>query len=225
MVPITIQKEGEWTDPLSIKVKEAFEKAESGQTKLSETILRMEGMSGRKYRSFINNLVETVDDARYLEIGSWKGSTACSAMFGNKVKAVCIDNWSEFLMGSHAKEDFHKNVNSILTENIDFTFHEQDSETIDFSNIGKYNVYFYDGWHSKEAQYNALVKALPAVDDTFVFIVDDYNREHVREGTEDAIRDTGVEVLSKITVLGNLGVDCQNSDWHEGYFIAVLRKT
>ena len=41
----------------------------------------MEGLSGRKYRSLINNLIQKIKDPRYLEIGTWLGSTACSAAF------------------------------------------------------------------------------------------------------------------------------------------------
>ena len=56
----------------------------------------MEGLSGRRYRAFINNLIGALPGPRYLEIGTWARSTLCSAIFGNKVEAVAIDNWSLF---------------------------------------------------------------------------------------------------------------------------------
>ena len=34
-------------------------------------IYSIDGMSGKKYRFFINNLVRTVANPRYLEVGSW----------------------------------------------------------------------------------------------------------------------------------------------------------
>ena len=37
-------------------------------------------MTGIKTRHFYNNILNT-DDARYLEIGAWKGSSICSAMY------------------------------------------------------------------------------------------------------------------------------------------------
>jgi len=55
----------------------------------------MEGMSSTKTRHFYNNLLQ-MTDARYLEIGTYKGSSVCSAMFNNRAKVICIDNWSEF---------------------------------------------------------------------------------------------------------------------------------
>lgn len=65
----------------------AFENAENKISKITEEIIKMEGMSGTKTRHFYNNLLNT-EDARYLEIGSWKGSSVCSAMCGNKAKVV-----------------------------------------------------------------------------------------------------------------------------------------
>src|SRR5437868_2345370 len=59
-------------------------------------IYAVEGMSGLKYRYFINRLVGSVPDARYLEIGSWAGSTLCAAIHGNTVTAVAVDDWSQF---------------------------------------------------------------------------------------------------------------------------------
>jgi hypothetical protein len=65
-------------------------------TSLPEWIAKMSGMSGKKYRYFINTLVAALGNARYLEIGTWTGSTACSAMSGNRLTALCVDNWSLF---------------------------------------------------------------------------------------------------------------------------------
>src|ERR1051326_5428948 len=78
------------------KVQNAFDRALADEGKVSADVLGIRGMSGKKYRRFINNLIETMPDARYLEIGVWQGSTLCSAIFENEVTATCIDNWSEF---------------------------------------------------------------------------------------------------------------------------------
>ena len=73
----------------------AFKNAENEISKVTPELLNMEGMTGKKTRHFYNNLMNK-EDSRYLEIGTWKGSSVCSAMCGNKAKVVCIDNWSEF---------------------------------------------------------------------------------------------------------------------------------
>ena len=78
------------------QVELAFNRALAGDGKLAHDILSMAGMSGRKYRLFINNLIQTLVNARYLEVGVWAGSTLCSAIYQNRVRATAIDNWSQF---------------------------------------------------------------------------------------------------------------------------------
>src|SRR5450759_5426501 len=74
-------------------------------------ILAIDGMSGKKYRRLINEIVSSMPNPRYLEIGSWAGSTACAAMFGNKAKITCVDDWSQF---GGPKEEFLENARSAL---------------------------------------------------------------------------------------------------------------
>src|SRR3954467_15320791 len=80
--------------------------AEKGLTRESG-IYAVNGFSGLKYRFFINRLIGGLSDARYLEVGSWMGSTLCAAIHGNRVRATAIDNWSQF---GGPKEVFLKNV-------------------------------------------------------------------------------------------------------------------
>ena len=53
-------------------VQKAVADAESHISKCSSDILAIDGMSGPCTRHFYNNLVN-MEDARYLEIGTWKG--------------------------------------------------------------------------------------------------------------------------------------------------------
>ena len=92
-------------------IENAFDKAEKGESKITDYILYMEGMTGKKTRHFYNNLLNR-DDSRYLEIGTWKGSSVCSAMCGNKAKVLCIDNWSEFYWIGNPKQEFLINFNA-----------------------------------------------------------------------------------------------------------------
>ena len=90
-------------DSYSKNLKISLFKSIAIETKLPDEIKFMSGMSGRKYRYLINNLISLIDNPRYLEIGCWAGSTACSALYGNKAKAVCIDNWLKFETEDHVK--------------------------------------------------------------------------------------------------------------------------
>jgi hypothetical protein len=225
MDKLEVFMDGDWTTPESKKLKDAYDKAVAGQHKLSDFVRWIPGMSGYNYRYLINNLMETVDDARYLEIGSWKGSTACSAMYGNTCKVVCVDNWAEFFRGSHAKADFHTNTEAVVTDAVDFHFIEDDFRKLDHSTLGKFNVYLFDGPHEEQDQYDGLALMLDVLDDTFTFIVDDWNDvDRVQAGTKRALAEFNLEVVAKIEILYNSPVDCENSPWHNGYFIAVVKK-
>ena len=202
-------------------IKNAFDNAEKEISKVSYEILTMEGMTGKKTRHFYNNLLN-IEDARYLEIGVWKGSSICSAIYKNKIKAVCIDNWNEF---SGPKDEFIKNINKYRGIN-DVTFIEQDCFTVDVSKLPKFNIYMYDGCHLKESHYKALVHYYNCLDDIFIYIVDDWNWKDVRDGTFDAIKDLNLKLLYSIdnrTTNDDTHPTYQHM-WHNGIYIAILQK-
>jgi Methyltransferase domain len=189
-------------------------------------IYAIQGMSGKKYRFFINRLIGTLPDARYLEVGSWAGSTLCSAIHGNRVRAVAIDNWSEF---GGPKDVFLAHLRLFKRPGADVTFIEADFRNVDYRTLGPFNVYLFDGPHEEKDQYDGLSLALPALDNRFVFIVDDWNWDRVRRGTFAAIEACGLTMAFSAEI--RTTVDNTHpqqafgqSDWHNGYFIAVLDK-
>lgn len=192
-----------------------------------QSVLDIDGMSGSYYRLLINTIIKSILTPRYLEIGSWKGSTACAAMSNNKCKVVCIDNWSLF---DGPKEDFISNTNNHLSSDIQFTFLEKDFRTVDYNQLGKFNVYLFDGPHSKQDHYDGVVIPQSALDDTYILVVDDWNWLDVRTGTMEALNGLGSTVLESITIKttqnNNHAPDPyrQHSRWHNGYFIAIVSK-
>lgn len=210
-------------------IYESLKKSLNDEHKIPEWIISLNGMSGKRYRYFINNLIESIDDARYLEIGSWKGSTAAAAIFSNSVHSVCIDNWSQF---GNVREEFLNNIEKCCSEIITNQVYECDFRNVDYNNIGKFNVYFFDGPHEIMDQYDGISLALPALDDEFILIVDDWNDPRPREGTENAIKELGISVLYSVEIRTSNGVDVvypyphvlENSDWHNGYYIAFCKK-
>lgn len=208
-------------------VETSMQRAENGQSKLTPEILSLKGMSGTYTRHFYNNLC-SIPDIRYLEIGTWAGSTLASAMYGNEATCVAIDNWSEF---GGPRNEFMKVFNTYKGKN-NASFHESNCwspELIRSLEPMKFNVYMYDGDHSEQAQYDALVKYLPCMDDTFIFVVDDWNRAEVRKGTERAIRDTKVRVLwqNRIRMTwdeSHTPMDLAARTWWNGVGIFVLQK-
>jgi hypothetical protein len=223
---------GDWDHPLAAKMQDAWFAAIAMDFKIPDSIRYMDGMSGKKYRYLINNLVGSIEDARYLEVGSWKGSTAASAIYGNKCKALCVDNWSDFLWGApkeSVRGEFEANVRGAAGSTADFNFIDIDFRKLDYNTIGKFNVYMFDGPHSEQDQYDGVVIAQPALDDTYILIVDDYNGHDVRNGTDRAIKDLNLNVIASIDIMTRSDnehpvISHQHSDWHNGYLVALVSK-
>jgi hypothetical protein len=223
---ISIKIVGDFSSPLADKLQKATMSALELDHKLPDSVRLMSGMSGKKYRYLINNLISFITDARYLEVGSWKGSTACAAMHGNKCKVTCIDNWSHH---GTDNRDFFNNTKESLSNDIDFTVIEKDFREVDYTSLGKYNVYFFDGPHEEKDQYDGVALAQDALDHEYILIVDDYNFDRVRKGTQNAIKDLNLKVLAEVTVLSSIDGDVptvhhEKSEWHNGYYIAVIKK-
>jgi hypothetical protein len=207
-------------------VKRALAAAALGESELDPDVLQMPGMSGRHYRIFINALIgRLVPDARYLEVGAHAGSTLCAAISGNVVRAVTIDNWSQF---GGPREAFLENLRRFRGQ-ADVQLIESDFRFVDYEAIGPFNVFLFDGPHRDVDQYDGLRLALPAMDRVHVTIVDDWNREHIRRGTLRAFAELPVDVLYKVEIRTTLdgthpAVHGAQSEWHNGYMIAVVEK-
>lgn len=206
-------------------VDACFENAERGVSNVTEDVKALDGMSGTKTRHFYNNLVG-MPGARYLEIGTWKGSSVCAAMCGNEADVLCIDNWSQF---SGPKGEFLRNFEAHRGKNR-ARFLEADCFSVDASALPKFNIYMYDGEHSEESHYRALAHFLPCLDDVFVYVVDDWNTDHIREGTRRAIRDLGLRVTYEREVRltqdnTHTPIEEARATWWNGIFVAVLQRT
>lgn len=171
-------------------VEKSLEDADNYKSKITNDIYNLDGMTGYKTRHFYNNIVN-MNDARYLEIGSWKGSSVCSAMCNNNAKVVCVDNWSQF---GGPKEEFLKNFEKFKGDN-DALFIEEDCYKLDVSILPKFNIYMYDGGHNFNDQSMALTYYYDCLDDIFIFIVDDWNCQCIRDGTYDGITKCNLKVL------------------------------
>lgn len=209
----------------------SFEKADKYESNIDPEILDMEGMSGKKTRHFYNNVC-SMKDARYLEIGVWKGSSLCSAMSNNN-DLIClgIDNWSEF---DGPKDKFMVNYDKYKVENAKFM--EENCWNVFTDRIGKFNIYMYDGQHSQQSHYFSLKHYLNCLDDIFIFLVDDWNWVQVQRGTLESIENNNLKTLYKREIFTNGGVHPpsnpgpgdragKDGDWHNGICIFILQKS
>jgi hypothetical protein len=199
-------------------LQKSFDDAELKISNIDDFVRNIEGMTGIKTRHLYNNIVG-IPDARYLEIGTWKGSSVCAAMMNNQAKVLCVDNWSQF---SGPKDEFLSNFDQCKGKN-NASFMEIDCFQIDVNSIGKYNIYMYDGIHSSEAHYRALSHFIDCLDDVFIFIIDDWNWGDVREGTLNAIKDLNLKVLWNKEIFTPIP-EAANHDWWNGVSVFLLEK-
>ena len=71
---------GNLKNSLFLKIKDSYDEAMAQKRKINDFILNLTGLSGRKFRSMLNNLIEKFESPRYLEVGSWYGSTKMLSM-------------------------------------------------------------------------------------------------------------------------------------------------
>lgn len=201
-------------------VQKSITKAYNHDSKLTESILNIQGMSTAKVRHFLNNLC-SLPEARYLEIGVYQGSTFISALYQNKLTdALAIDNWSEF---GNNKAAFLTNTSLFLPKN-SFRFYEGDSFMLDVQSLfnQQINIYFYDGDHSAESQEKAFTYFNDVFDNIFIAVVDDWNWENVQQGTKKAFQKLNYTILFEKVLPSYTIPDTEN--WWNGLYVAVIQK-
>jgi hypothetical protein len=148
-------------------------------------------------------------------------------MYGNRAKITCIDNWSQV---GDPRNAFLHNVAKYRHHSTEFQLIETDFRHIDYTHIGKYNVYFFDGPNADGAQFDGTVIARDALDSEYVFVVDDWNWSHTRAGTLTGLDDSALDVVFAIEIQTSQDgthpdIKGENSDWHNGYYFAVIRQS
>lgn len=197
-------------------VKECIEKTEENNSNLNNEIINMEGMSGIKTRHLINNICSW-EESKYLEIGCWKGSLTCSALYNNKLTCMAIDNWSEY---GGPKEEFLENFNKYKGNN-DATFLEKNCWKIEESSIGRFNIFIYDGDNNNDSHYNSLKKYFEAIDDEFIFLVRDWNLLDIQNQVDRVLKD--LELITEFKSEFKTESD-SDKDWYNGLGIFILSK-
>ena len=213
-------------------VKNALIKSKNNDSKISEKTKNLPGLTSEKVKHFINNLCE-LPDCKYLEAGVFQGSIFAAAVERNDLVATAIDNFSE---SSIIPMDSNVNINSekgnnkeIFLRNIkDLVLNKQvniiDSNVFD-TNLNKIslksNVIFMDIEHTYESHYNFLNKFYEKIDNTFVYVVDDWNWLQVRDATFKSIEDLKLKTLFKEEIFTK-GED--KNDYWNGLGIFVLNK-
>ena len=161
------------------------------------------GMSSENFRFLMNEIVRQVDievsktrNTNYLEVGTWHGCSLLSAaVFNPQVQCFAMDNFSEHNAGGDNFKTLTDNINKLNVQNIQFyqgddyidlvPLLEKLQKDTDFS----IDIYFYDGWHSYDAQYNGLTRVLPFLSKKCIIAVDDCNYGRVQKANNQFLKE------------------------------------
>ncbi len=200
-------------------------KALAGDSNIPPTTPNLHTGISPTMRLFLNLLLHGPAPVRYLEAGCYFGGSACAAICNNpNVEAYLFENDSE--------QFDHTPILPVLIRNL--AEHQCRGYNLivrDFFQplkgffTGPIDVFFYDAVHTRLAQAKALPHALDSLADRFVFIVDDYNWPHVKQGTREGF--TAVENKIRVLQTWPLSGEKQELDpiWHNGFLITLCEKT
>lgn len=203
-------------------------------SKLTQDVLDVRGLTSTKVRCFLNNICNK-ENTVYLEIGPHQGATFFSALYGNHLSAIAIDNWdAEEIMPAIApiwggfggppikpktKDVFLQNLKKFKGTNSVQVLSENYLNFNKSSLLYKPNVLFYDGEHTFSDQYQMLADLKDYLASEFILIIDDWNWE--KRGILKGIKDLKLNVKYKKEIFTK-GED--PDDFWNGLGIFVLEK-
>jgi predicted O-methyltransferase YrrM len=136
------------------------------------------------------------EDECYLEVGTFQGKSLVSAAHGNPRRAMyACDNFSEF-SDLNSPEQLRANLaRHGLDDTVTF-FDADFRDVLDREHVADpVGLYFYDGAHDEQSQYDGIVRAEPLLADEALVLVDDWryaedSHSYAKAGTERAIADS-----------------------------------
>lgn len=213
------------TELVNAHIGQSISKALCGQSYLDPEVLKINGFATPTMRHLFSNLCH-IEGLIYLEVGTFCGATFVSAFNNNPIAAVGIDDFSQPFDQTGVREQLGDNLNRWKSTAGSVAFHDCSAFAIPHSELpGGIDVFYYDGFHSRECQGQALPHFFELMRDRFIFIVDDTNWDDVSNGTKDGFKLLGERV--KIEHEWNLTGDKSRSDdpiWHNGLDIYLCSK-
>jgi len=182
------------------------------------------GLTSTRVQSLINMLAS--QSKKYLEIGSYLGSTGAAAVYKNNINAYFIDHWSENIkpmngqnMPNNSKDEFISNIKKYTNNPI--TIFDGDMLSIDTSQIKDIDLMFYDGPHDPISTSKAIQYYRQCLADTAIIIFDDANWDGVVEGAQDGIVKSKLNIVYSKLMLNDIESE---RNWWNGIYIVVVTK-
>ncbi len=192
------------------QIEQAIEKADKEQSNLNHGVFDIGGFTSPKIRHLMNNLGAI--STSYLEIGVHRGAVLLSTLSNNSLKAVAIDNFSEFDDGTVENElranikRFEGNVLLLKT----------DCWTADLWGK-KFDLYLFDGAHDFVSQRQAMTYFQKQYADEMIVCVDDFDWDDVERGTMEGLMRGDYLIEKSFFLEGKDG-------WHNGFAVFLLKK-
>ena len=207
------------------RVQRSIDRASALRSKISEDVLAVPGMSSPKVRHLLNNLCD-FEGCNYLEIGSWKGSTVIAAAFRNHGHFTAIESFRKWWQKNSPREELLANQER-FKRSAPFVLYQMSCWQFNPAWLPPgVNVYFYDGNHRPEPTARAFTHFHCCLADTFVLVMDDWNRDGVRAATREAIAGTYniLYSLELFTPDRKNDPHMNPTSWWNGLYVAVLQK-
>ena len=234
VVDAHLKKQGRPTtvDDYTQRVLKAIDDGNTQTSNFEPEGYSIQGLSSNRIRHFLNSLCSH-DDAVYLELGTYTGSTFFAATMNNKAKCIGVDDFSEPNvkpivdrgMWTECGNPYDTFVNNWQKyENGNAAFVKSSVEELTEEDFGgsKVNILFYDANHDMMVQMNNLNHLLPFLDEKFILIVDDANFDGVVEGAVSWAQENNLKCYLERKILSSVVESPVH--WWNGIHVMVLEK-
>lgn len=214
--------------PFVDMILESINASACGVSNFDESTFDISGLSSNRVRHLLNSLCSN-EGIKYLEIGSYLGSTFCAAIEGNKLEAYAVDNWAtdnlqpaenETEIERASYQDFRENAKRYKGDSKVRIINADCKNLVPEDLNSKVNLVFYDGDHSYDGQLESLQTIKDLVEDTFILILDDANFAGVVESAEQFVRQNNFSILFEQKLLNAIESDRM---WWNGLHILLLQ--
>lgn len=203
-------------------VEESILKSNNQESKITESILFLKGMSGSRCRHFLNNVCSS-SGMNYLEIGAWEGSTSISALYLNPIQNyTVIDDWSAG--PSDASLILSTNYVSLLGHQPNIIGEDCFSFDPLTRNINNIDVFFNDIGDTGYNQYQALTHYYDSMASNFIYIINTVHYPYLMTKTNEAITDKNLTKNQEWFVSISLDDPILEPNQINKLYIAVLSK-
>lgn len=214
--------------PFVDMILESINSSACAVSNFDESTFDISGLSSNRVRHLLNSLCSN-EGIKYLEIGSYLGSTFCAAIEGNELEAYAVDNWAtdnlqpaenETEIERASYQDFKENAKRYKGDSKVRIINADCKNLVPEDLNSKVNLVFYDGDHSYDGQLESLQTIKDLVEDTFILILDDANFAGVVESAEQFVRQNNFSILFEQKLLNAIESDRM---WWNGLYILVLQ--